>query len=141
MTAVEVVAVTEPTEPTERDSAGQGMPSLTLVQLIDRIGTQPFFFYPIERVDRALDGSDLAEGERHTALCRGVAPSLRKISGGVTTRLRIAAHALHIIPIGLDPTWAVGRIDGVRQSHALSALIAVPTLCRRPRDPGDDHAI
>ena len=32
-----VIAVTELTEPMERDGAGQGMPSLTLVQLIGRI--------------------------------------------------------------------------------------------------------
>ena len=48
-----VGAVTEPTEPMERDGAGQGMPSLALVQLIGRIGSQPFVFYPIERVDQA----------------------------------------------------------------------------------------
>jgi hypothetical protein len=44
-----VVAVTEPTEPMERDGAGQGMPSLALVQLIGRIGSQPFVFYPPPR--------------------------------------------------------------------------------------------
>ena len=32
-----VIAVTELTEPMERDGAGQSMPSLTLVQLIGRI--------------------------------------------------------------------------------------------------------
>jgi hypothetical protein len=44
-----VVAVTEPTEPMERHGAGQGMPSLALVQLIGRIGSQPFVFYPPPR--------------------------------------------------------------------------------------------
>ena len=34
-----VIAVTELTEPMERDGAGQSMPSLTLVQLIGRIAS------------------------------------------------------------------------------------------------------
>jgi len=62
-----MIAVTELTEPVERDGAGQGMPSLALVQLIGRIGSQPFVFYPIERVDRALDAPDLARA-RDSAL-------------------------------------------------------------------------
>jgi hypothetical protein len=63
-----VVAVTEPTEPMERDGAGQSVPSLALVQHVGRISSQPFVFYPVECVERALDAPDLAESERQRAL-------------------------------------------------------------------------
>ena len=63
-----VAAVTEPTEPMERYGAGQSVPSLTLIQHVGRIGSQPLVLDPIECVDRALDASDLAHGKRQRPL-------------------------------------------------------------------------